>query len=300
MLRLNLKYYRNYNIIIFINYMYILSLVTPRLSRLQASFLRYKTYIMSHLLLNFICYLSKLFLLFNIIFSYNVNASKEYVVLLHGMSQKAKSMSLLEDYLTSEGYEVLNIEYPSLKYGIETLAKDFVWTEIKKRRVAKNRKIHFIGYSMGGVVARYIVENIKPRNLGKVIFIASPISGSEIAEFLNHYSISKKIFGPAITDLAKNSKLMSKMCKHVDYEVGVLAGNLSVNFITSLFIFAGESDGTVSLESTKISGMKDYHVMKYPHFFMIRNTRTYEHLSNFLKCSKFNRCDINYQAYNIN
>ena len=45
----------------------------------------------------------------------NDKASKEYVVLLHGLGRTAKSMSKIESELKKSGYVVKNIGYPSRK-----------------------------------------------------------------------------------------------------------------------------------------------------------------------------------------
>ena len=42
----------------------------------------------------------------------------EYVVLLHGLARTSSSMNALETFLSEQGYEVLNIDYPSRKYQI--------------------------------------------------------------------------------------------------------------------------------------------------------------------------------------
>lgn len=224
----------------------------------------------------------------------------DYVVILHGFGQSSKSMQRLETYLTDSGYEVINISYPSSKYSIPKLAKDFVWQEVIKKRTDKRRKIHFIGYSMGGVVARYIIEHIKPVNFGKLVLIASPVGGSEIANLIRDFSFTRKFFGPAVEDLATDSDVIKRLKSRVNYDVGVISGNISLNFITSFFLISGESDGTVSLESTKVSGMKDHQIMPYPHFMMIRNSKVPKFLVNFLSCSKFSGCGFEENIYSVN
>ena len=46
----------------------------------------------------------------------------ECIVLLHGMVRTANSMKVLENGLTTAGYNVANVDYPSRKFDIESLA----------------------------------------------------------------------------------------------------------------------------------------------------------------------------------
>ena len=50
----------------------------------------------------------------------------ECVVLLHGLARISNSMGELESKLSRAGFSVINVEYPSLKHGIETLSAEAV------------------------------------------------------------------------------------------------------------------------------------------------------------------------------
>ncbi|MDA7935512.1 hypothetical protein N9B40_02310, partial [Akkermansiaceae bacterium] len=63
-------------------------------------------------------------LLFSLLLSLAAQA-KETVVLLHGLARSAKSMEKMEQALAKEGYQVLNLNYPSRKQSIHELS-DFV------------------------------------------------------------------------------------------------------------------------------------------------------------------------------
>jgi hypothetical protein len=142
---------------------------------------------------------------------------------------------------------------------------------------------------MGGVIVRYFLHKHRPENLGKVVLIASPSQGNEIASILSNYAAFKKLLGPALVDLTSGSKLLEELNFKVDYELGIIAGNLSLNPLTSFLIFNGDNDGTVSLASTKVKGMKDYHVINYSHYFMTRNNVIVPYIVDFLRYGKFNK-----------
>ena len=180
-----------------------------------------------------------------------------YVVLIHGMKQSSRSMSKIAAHLNELGYTTIKIDYPSTKHSIEDSVKYFILEKLSS--LDPKRKVHIIGYSLGGIITRYIIDNHKPKNLGNVVLIGSPNNGSEIAGILQSQILANKIFGPALKDIQPESSFWKSIKSDVsEHNVGVIAGDFSMNPITSLFIFNGKSDGTVSLNSTMLKGMKDF------------------------------------------
>ena len=127
----------------------------------------------------------------------------DYVVLIHGMKQSSKSMSKIAAHLNELGYTTIKIDYPSTKHSIEDSVKHFILEKLAT--LDPKRKVHIIGYSLGGIITRYIIDNHKPENLGNVILIGSPNNGSEIAGILQSQVLANKIFGPVLKDIQLKS-----------------------------------------------------------------------------------------------
>ena len=51
---------------------------------------------------------------------------KRVVVLLHGLARSGASMRTMQLALEEEGFETCNVEYPSTKHRIETLAREHI------------------------------------------------------------------------------------------------------------------------------------------------------------------------------
>jgi len=79
-----------------------------------------------------------------------------YVVILHGIARSNKHMKKLAEYLQENGFDIINLNYPSTLYNIEDLT-DIIHQEISSR-ITQNKKVHFVGYSMGGLMVRALIH----------------------------------------------------------------------------------------------------------------------------------------------
>lgn len=213
----------------------------------------------------------------------------EIVVLLHGILRSKTDMLPLVSYLKKHDYDCINILYPSRKKNLEDIT-EFVKETIQNHpNYTPDKTLNFVTHSMGGLIARYYIATHKPENLGKVVMLGPPNTGSEFADFLNENKILsplfKGIFGPA-------SQQLTTEHKHIDgditYPLGIIAGNASINPLAP-WVLDGEHDGIVPVERTKIDGMTDHITVKSTHSFMMFNPKVMEQAHHFLIHKKFKR-----------
>jgi len=212
-------------------------------------------------------------------------ATGETVVLLHGIARTKSSMENMEKYLSLHGYEVINIDYLSREKLIENLAAD-IHKEVKSRR-KNSGKIHFVGHSMGGLAIRAYIHKYKPKDLGRVVMLGTPNGGSEVADFLKDNPLYAGYYGPAGQELVTDQSRFKKIYGRINYELGVIAGDRSIDPISSLFLITGNDNGKVPVTSTKIDGMKDHIVVHATHTFMPSNDQVIKQTEYFLKHGKF-------------
>lgn len=210
----------------------------------------------------------------------------EQVVVLHGLARSSSHMAALSNYLEDRGYTVFNIDYPSTRHGMEKLAA-MVADELRKK-VRPDQPLHFVGYSMGGLVTRAVLNRYRPDNLGRVVQLASPNKGSEVADLLRGNWLYAEVFGPAGTELATRDNGIAELLGSVDYELGVIAGNFTIDPVSSAVI-PGPDDGKVSVESTKVQGMRDHIIVNASHTFFPQNERVIVQTYNFLRFGAFSR-----------
>lgn len=216
---------------------------------------------------------------------------KETVVLLHGILRSHYDMVLLANRLEKEGYNVINLPYPSREKTIEEL-RDYVHEQLSARDDFNNAaQVHFVTHSMGGLIARHLLHTHRPANLGRVVMLSPPNQGSEFADYMLSYptlkSVYEKLFGPAGRQLCADFN--HGIPDNVDYPVGIIAGTSSINPLANFVLGECDHDGIVPVERMKIDGMTDMIEIAATHTFMTFNPNVGEQAAHFLKNGKFNR-----------
>ncbi|NOQ34762.1 MAG: alpha/beta hydrolase [Methylococcaceae bacterium] len=216
-------------------------------------------------------------------------ASSEVVILLHGLARSAASMKKMEAALKREGYLTLNCDYPSRVDSVEVLAEETISQALLScEREYKPTKIHFVTHSMGGILVRYYLSKHNIANLGRVVMLSPPNKGSEIVEKLGHLRVYKWLNGIAGQQIGASADSLPNRLGAVNYEVGVIIGNKSINLLLSLLI-DGANDGKVSVARAKVEGMSDFLVMPVCHPVIMRSQKVISQTCAFLKQGQFQR-----------
>lgn len=208
------------------------------------------------------------------------------VIVLHGIARSASSMQTLADRLQKRGFDVLNVDYASTTYLLDELVEK-IHPEIELFLKHKTGKVHFVGYSMGGLLARAYIAKHKPAQMGRLVMIGTPNQGSEVANFLRDNWAYRKVYGPAGQQLTTDSDYMKKIGKP-DYEFGVIAGDRSIDPASS-YLIPGSDDGKVSIASTHLAGEKDHIVLHTNHLAMPQNFAVAVQTAHFLTYGFFTR-----------
>jgi pimeloyl-ACP methyl ester carboxylesterase len=195
-------------------------------------------------------------------------------------------MGRLESELTRAGHVVVNIGYPSRSAGIERLSEEVIPAALADPRLQSCDKIHFVTHSLGGILVRAYVAKFGIAKLGRVVMLGPPNQGSEVVDRIGPWKLFKSINGPAGLELGTGSDSLPNRLGSVDFELGVIAGDRSINWINSMMI-EGPDDGKVSVERTKVAGMKEHVVFHVTHPMIMKNRAVIAATRRFLATGSF-------------
>ncbi len=219
----------------------------------------------------------------------NCDTQNERVVILHGATGSYLDLIDLEHALIKAGYDVHNWDYPSTTLTIAECAEHLSQKHISPSFNRSAQRTHFVGFSMGGLVAAEIIKNHMPQCLGRVVTLGTPYHGSDIADYMSRHYLNNKyyghVFGPAGKELttAFRQAVMQNI-QPLPYDLGSIAGNQNNAYFVARHLFNGkDNDGRVAIDSTRHPYMKDHKVVSADHVGLPSNTEAQKATINFLK-----------------
>lgn len=213
--------------------------------------------------------------------------SRDMVALIHGIAESKLVFAPFMMYLRKNGFDVLNIDYPWQETTIDRLTAE-IHRSLSKGNAFAAPKLHFVTHSMGGLILRSWLTRHRPENLGRTVMLAPPHRGSEFADMLSDHWLYKAFYGPAGQELTTAAR--SAWGDHpVDFELGVIAGDNAVVKAINNAVMGGPNDGVVSVESTKIDGMKDHIVMDTVHVAIVADPRVWKQATRFIREGAFDK-----------
>lgn len=197
-------------------------------------------------------------------------ASRELVVVLHGMGRTARSMRPVETALREAGFDVLNVGYSSYCCSIPELGAA-VRRELDAKRKPEHERIHFVGHSLGNIIARWIVaQPDRPPGIARMVMLAPPNQGARMAD--RFAGVAGWLLEP-IDELKTDSAATVRGIATPDgIEIGVIAGR---------------DDSTVRVEETHVAGETAHVVADGNHTFIMREREVQALMVEFLRTGRF-------------
>jgi pimeloyl-ACP methyl ester carboxylesterase len=215
-----------------------------------------------------------------------MSPAADSVILLHGLARSERSMQKLAKVLQKRGYQVQNVSYESTRNNVAKLAEQAIAPALEA--CAGSGKVNFVTHSLGGILVRQYLKKHRIENLGRVVMLGPPNKGSEVIDRLRDFPGFYFLHGDAGLELGTGATSVPNRLGGVDFDLGIIAGTRSINLFLSSMI-PGVDDGKVSVERTKLEGMRDHLEMEVTHPFMMRNDSVIGQVIHYLESGKFKR-----------
>jgi len=209
----------------------------------------------------------------------------ETVILLHGLGRTRWSFWLVERTLRQDGYHVVNVTYPSRERSVEAIAESYLAPLVAAEQSAP--RLHFVTHSLGGIVLRRYLQDHPVPNLGRVVMLAPPNAGSEVADRLQPTWLYRTVNGPAGQQLG-TAGLPGRLdaWPAAAGQLGIIAGDRSLNPLFSLWL-PGPGDGKVTVASARLAGMTDFLTVHSSHTWLAWRRTVLRQIQAFLRTGRF-------------
>lgn len=212
------------------------------------------------------------------------------VVLLHGLLRSASSMHLMTETLQSEGFVVVNRDYPSRQGGVSELANSVVTAGVAECRASGAGQIHLVGHSLGGILVRQwlaVTPASERTDIQRLVMLAPPNQGSEVVDVYRRVPfLFEWMNGPSILELGTDANSISRRLGPVPVETGIIAGTRTVNWILSQSL-PNPDDGKVSVASTRVQGMCAHLALPVSHPMIMKHPIAIAETAHFLRHGRF-------------
>lgn len=204
----------------------------------------------------------------------------EIVILVHGLIRRSYNMYPMAKFLCKKGFTAYVYDYKTSIKEMSGHGDDL--RDYLRKVFSENPDvpINIVTHSMGGILIRYALgennetEKLDILRIKRIVMLAPPHGGSKIARrIVKYFPITAKWF--------KTLPELSDAPDSVIHTVPFFEG-------PEIGIVAAKYDREVALKDTYLAGMKEHHIIKAEHSFMVYMKSTQEAVLRFLTTGTFN------------
>ena len=204
--------------------------------------------------------------------------NREEIVLVHGLWFGSWAMFRLARKLESAGFVVRRINYRTTRAGLIDHARRL--HEFAQQSEAPVQ--HFVGHSLGGLVILKMLNIYDDTAPGRVVFLGSPLSGSQVARKSSRIPGAATLLGKIETALQEGYPVLPN-----GREAGMIAGSKSIGLGWLVGGTGGPGDGTVAIAETVAEGLEDHEGLPVTHTGMLYSAEVAEKTAKFLESGRF-------------
>jgi pimeloyl-ACP methyl ester carboxylesterase len=218
------------------------------------------------------------------------------VVVVHGLEWIADSMKPVRMELERSGLRVVSYRYPCRAAFDREALVEGLSRVIADGCVDSSRRVHLVAHSLGCIVIRCYLAQHHPANLGRVVFLAPPNHGTQLADMVAQSPMLQTIFGRSVAVLGtKPGSLVRSLPSAESFAPGIIMGGRSAYPLLSAFL-PGRDDGIVSVSSGRLEGAGDFIVLPAPHTRIQKVAEVRRQIVVYLRDGKFDRSLLHRQG----
>jgi pimeloyl-ACP methyl ester carboxylesterase len=177
---------------------------------------------------------------------------------------RAFTLAALRRRLEQAGYAVDQFDYASVFRSPEVSIEHL----LRRAQSVNGRNLHFVGHSLGGLIAMQALQRQPGLTSGRVVCLGSPLRGSAVAR--------------GIAGVPGGAIIIGK-------EVGSISGRLPIGLGFAIGALSSPHDGTVSVAETELPGLTDHCVVPATHTGLLFSAEAAEQAIAFLRHGRFTR-----------
>jgi pimeloyl-ACP methyl ester carboxylesterase len=198
----------------------------------------------------------------------------EEVVLVPGLWMPTAAMALISLRLRRAGFRTRSFAYSGrhpLESSIERLA-----------RSVRERPVHFVGHSLGGVLVFDLLDIHRDIAAGRVVLLGAPVRGCHAGRRLGAGALGRWMLGGCAPRWENRAARWRR-----PESLGIIAGTLPLGLGRALGKLPGENDGVVCAEETIVEGMADRLLVRQGHSMLAVSGGVASLVERFLRTGAF-------------
>jgi pimeloyl-ACP methyl ester carboxylesterase len=211
------------------------------------------------------------------------------VLYVHGLWLTGAESFLIKRHLARHGFALRVFRYSSMGESMDQVARRCArYAQALAKRT--QQPVHLVGHSLGGIVIYRMFETglLEPDRFSgdfcRVVFMGSPVCGSQVARVLAQYGATRRILGQVGTrDLLHGLPTSWPF----PAQLGIIAGTAGAGLGRLVTRFDGPNDGTVSVAETRLAGATDSCALPVSHTGMWLSPQTASQVAAFLQRGRF-------------
>ena len=200
------------------------------------------------------------------------------VVLVPGLWMPGVALSVLAARLSRRGYSVRTFEYQgrgAFEVSVERFARF-------ARDAHGHREAHYIGHSMGGVLALEALNRHPELGVASLLLLGSPARGCHAGRRLALAGIGRWMLGQSRALWDERGAAWKRSAP-----LGIIAGTVPLGLGRALGGLPGPNDGVVCVSETEVEGATCRALLPLGHSSLIVSRRVARLAEHFLATGRF-------------